>query len=55
MEREQTTIRLTVRAPDELEEIIRECAKRAGMSMNQLMLTILNRWEKSLRVRPRKL
>lgn len=55
MEREQTTIRLTVRPPDELENIIRDEAKAMGISMNQLMLMVLNRWAKSLRAQPRRI
>lgn len=55
MERTQTTIRLTVRPPDELENIIRDEAKAMGISMNQLMLMVLNRWAKSLRAQPRRI
>lgn len=55
MEREQKTIRLTVRPPDELEDIIRDEAKAIGISMNPLLLMVLNRWAKSLRTQSRKL
>lgn len=42
MKKEQTTIRLTIRAPEELEERIRGEAARRGMSVNQTMLSILH-------------
>lgn len=46
MEREQTTIRLTIRLPEELERQIRQEAARRGMNKNQTMLYILNRYFK---------
>ncbi len=50
MEREQTTIRLTIRAPNELEDFIRDEAKQCGTNMNQFMLLVLNQWAQSRRV-----
>lgn len=44
MEREQTTIRLTLRPPDDLDQKIRLEAKRQGLSINQTILNVLNRW-----------
>ncbi len=41
-DREQTTIRLTIRAPEELERKIRSEAVRRGLSVNQTMLSILS-------------
>lgn len=46
MEREQTTIRLTIRLPERLEKLIREEAARRGTNMNQTMLCILTRYFK---------
>lgn len=46
MQREQTTIRLTVRPPADIDKIIRKTAKERETSINQLMLTILNQWAK---------
>lgn len=48
-DREQTTIRLTLRPPGELDEMIRIQAERKGISMNQFILGILARWAKSRR------
>lgn len=42
MEREQIAIRLTIRLPDKLEELIRAEAARRGTNVNQTMLHILN-------------
>lgn len=42
MDREQTTIRLTVRTPEELDKLIREESARRGTNINQTMLYILN-------------
>lgn len=47
MEREQTTIRLTVRLPEELDTLIRNEAIRRGESVNQLMLYMLNEYIKN--------
>lgn len=44
MEREQTTIRLTIRATEELDNLIRQEAARRGTNVNQVMLYILNRY-----------
>lgn len=44
MKKEQTTIRLTIRAPEELEKRIRGEAARRGMSINQTMLSMLHRY-----------
>ena len=43
MEREQTTIRLTIRLTEELDKLLRSEAVRRGTSINQMMLYILNR------------
>ena len=43
----KTTIRLTLRLPDKLDQIIRDNAKRHGVSINQLLLSILNQWKQS--------
>lgn len=43
------TVRLTLRIPDELDCCIREAAQRQGISMNQLILSAINRWTKSRR------
>lgn len=40
---EHTTIRLTLRLPDELDKLIREEAVRRGTNINQTMLYILNK------------
>lgn len=47
MKREQTTIRLTLRVSDGLDEWIRKSAKEKGMSLNQFILHILSHWRKS--------
>lgn len=44
MEREQTTVRLTIRATQELDNLIRQEAARRGTNVNQVMLYILNRY-----------
>lgn len=49
---EKTTIRLTVRPPDGLEKTIREAAEEKGLTINQLMLSVLNQWAKSRRSHP---
>ena len=43
MEREQTTIRLTIRMPEKLDDTVRREAERKGLSINQLLLSIINR------------
>ena len=43
--REQTTTRLTVRVPEELEKEIRTEAERRGLSLNQ-MIQIITRYLK---------
>lgn len=43
----KTTIRLTLRLPDKLDQIIRDNAKKHGVSINQLLLSILNQWKQS--------
>lgn len=43
----QTTLRLSMRMPEELEQLIRQEAERRGVSMNQTMLTILRRYIQS--------
>ena len=53
--REQTTIRLTIRPTEEFDKTIREEAQKMGVSMNQMILSALNRWAKSHRVHPRTL
>ena len=45
--KEQTTIRLTIRAPGEMADWIKGEASREGKSMNQYILKILNLWRKS--------
>ena len=47
MEKKQTTIRLTIRAPGEMADWVKEEARREGKSMNQYILKILNLWRKS--------
>ena len=42
MEREQTTIRLTLRLPDELNDLIRKEAVRRGTAVNQTMLYMIH-------------
>ena len=42
--RKQTTIRLTIRANEELEKMIRDEAVRRGTNVNQTMLYILNEY-----------
>ena len=44
--REQTTTRLTVRVPEELEKEIRNEAERRGLSLNQMMIQIITRYLK---------
>ena len=44
MEKKQTTIRLTMRAPGEMADWVKEEARREGKSMNQYILKILNLW-----------
>ena len=44
MNREQTTIRLTLRMPEELERRIRGQADRKGQSINQLMFGAIWNW-----------
>ena len=44
--REQTTTRLTVRGPEELEKEIRTEAERRGLSLNQMMIQIITRYLK---------
>lgn len=45
--REQTTLRLTIRLPEELDRLIRDAAKCKGLSINQMMLSILNKYLQS--------
>ena len=51
MTKEKTTIRLTIRPPDELDKIIREEAEKEGVSINQLIIGIILRWIKSHQIR----
>ena len=44
--KEQTTIRLTVRIPDELEKQVRDEAERRGLSINQMMIQMVTRYLK---------
>ena len=44
--KEQTTIRLTVRIPDELEKQVRDEAERRGLSINQMMIQMVIRYLK---------
>ncbi len=45
MEREpQKAIRLTIRASEELDRLLRQEAVRRGTNVNQIMLYILNRY-----------
>lgn len=37
---------MTVRAPDELQKILKECAKKLGFPRNALILQILQAWVK---------
>ena len=41
MKREQTTIRLTIRMPEALDNMLRAEAERHGTNLNQTMLSIL--------------
>lgn len=43
MEREQTTIRLTLRLSETLNNIIRDEAVKRGTNINQMVLGILNK------------
>ena len=43
VEQEQTTIRLTLRLSETLNNIIRDEAVRRGMNINQMILGILNK------------
>ncbi len=43
-EQKRLTIRLTIRAPEELEQLIRKEAARRGTSINQTMIRILNHY-----------
>ncbi len=45
-DKEQTTIRLTIRLSDGLERLIKKESVRRGTNMNQTMLYILNRYFK---------
>lgn len=47
MDKKQTAIRLTIRAPGEMADWVKEEARREGKSMNQYILKILNLWRKS--------
>lgn len=44
--KEQTTVRLTVRIPDELEKQVRDEAERRGLSINQMMIQMVTRYLK---------
>ena len=43
MEKKQTTIRLTIRMPEMLDDKVRREAARKGLSINQLLLFVINR------------
>ena len=45
--RAQTTLRLSMRMPEKLEKLIRQEAECKGISMNQMMLTMLHRYIQS--------
>jgi len=47
--KEQTTIRLTLRLTDELDELLRNESIRLGKPINQTMIGILNDWFKNLK------
>lgn len=42
--KQQITLRLTLRVPEELDKLIREEAVRRGTNMNQTMLHILHQY-----------
>ena len=44
MDKEQTTRRLTIRAPESLDRLIRDEAVRRGTNVNQTMLHIISRY-----------
>lgn len=46
MNRKQTTVRLTLRLPEEIEQQIRREAECNAQSMNQLMLRVIWAWWK---------
>ncbi len=48
-EKEQTTIRLTLRIPEGLDRLIREVAVRRGTNINQTMIHILTKYFKDQR------
>ena len=50
MEREQTTIRLTLRMSDGFDREIRSVAREMGIPVNQVILTALSQWLKSRRL-----
>lgn len=49
MEEKRTSIRLTIRTSNELINIIKEEAKKRGISVNQLIISVLNQRIKSRR------
>ena len=49
MNREQTTVRLTLRMSDELEKGIRDAARAMGIPMNQVVISAVSHWAKSRR------
>ena len=49
MKEQQKVVRLTIRLPEELDHSVREEAERKGLSVNQLVLSVLNQWRKSRR------
>ena len=51
MEEAKTTIRLTIRPPDELDKLIRKEAEKEGVAINQLVIGIIFRWLKSHQIR----
>lgn len=47
MEKEQKTIRLTIRLPEELDSLIRNEAEKRGKNVNQMMVHMLNEYIKN--------
>lgn len=41
--KEKTMVRLTLRMPEELDQLLRTEAKKKGLSINQLMLSIIHK------------
>ena len=46
---ESGRVRLTLRMSDEMDALIRSKAEESGMTMNQMILSVLNQWARSLR------